>query len=58
MLGNFSCADFFKKILSVSNGVDPDQNRHSVGPDLGINCLQSLSADDKSAIKERIKQIK
>ena len=25
--------------------LDPD---HSVGPDLGPNCLQRLSADDKS----------
>ena len=32
----------------VSNGLDPDQDRHSVGPDLGPNCLQMLSADDKS----------
>ena len=32
----------------VANGLDPDQDRHFVGPDLGPNCLQSLSADDKS----------
>ena len=25
---------------------DRDQARHLVGPDLGPNCLQSLSADD------------
>ena len=24
----------------MSNGLDPDQNRHSVGPDLGQNFLQ------------------
>ena len=29
----------------MSNGLDPDQNRHSVGPDLGPYCLQMLSAD-------------
>ena len=29
----------------MSNGLDPD---HSAGPDLGPNCLQRLSADDKS----------
>ena len=44
-------ADFFSKFLSgtlsVSNGLDPDQDRHSVGPDLGQNCLQRLSADNK-----------
>ena len=42
----------FQKILSgtlrVSNGLDPDQNLSSVGPDLGPNCLQRLSADSKS----------
>ena len=29
----------------VSNSLDPDQARHFVGPDLGPNCLQRLSAD-------------
>ena len=33
--------------IGVSNSLDPDQARHFVGPDLGPNCLQSLSADDK-----------
>ena len=28
--------------------MDPDQDGHSVGPDLGPNCLQSLSIDNKS----------
>ena len=32
----------------MSNSLDPDQDRHSVGPDLGPNCLQRSSADDKS----------
>ena len=27
---------------------DPDQAQHSVGPDLGPDCLQMLSADDPS----------
>ena len=44
---------FFKKsfsnIIRVSNSSDPDQARHSVGPDLDPNCLQRLSADDKSS---------
>ena len=31
----------------MSNGLDPDQDLCSVGPDLGPNCLQALSADDK-----------
>ena len=29
------------------NSLDPDHARHSVGPDLGPNCLQRLSANDK-----------
>ena len=29
----------------VSKNLDPDQARHFVGPDLGPNCLQRLSAD-------------
>ena len=27
---------------------NPDQDQQNVGPDLGPNCLQRLSADDKS----------
>ena len=30
----------------MSNGLDPDQDPHSVSPDLGPNCLQWLSAYD------------
>ena len=43
--------------MLASNGLDPDQDRRFVGPDLGPNCLQRLSADDKSRIyqgKERV----
>ena len=29
----------------MSNNLNPDQARHFVGPDLGPNCLQRLSAD-------------
>ena len=32
----------------MSNRLDPDQAQHFVGPDLGPNCLQRLSPDDKS----------
>ena len=32
----------------MSNGLDPDQDRLNVGPDMGPNCMQRLSADDKS----------
>ena len=38
----------FRNTISVSDSLDPDQARHFVGPDLGPNCLQRLSADDKS----------
>ena len=38
----------FRNSTRVSNGLDPDQDQHSVGPDLESNCLQRLSADEKS----------
>ena len=41
----------FFQIPSVSNSLDPltsDQAQHIVGPDLGPNCLQKLSADSSS----------
>ena len=31
----------------MSNGLDPDQAKHSVWPDLGPTHLQKLSAEDK-----------
>ena len=40
----------FRNTIRVSNGLDPDQDR-SVGPDLGLNCLQMLSTDHKSCRK-------
>ena len=33
----------------MSNCLDPDRDRCSVGPHLGPNCLQRFSADDKVA---------
>ena len=38
----------FRNTIRVSNNLDPDQDRHFVGPDLGLNCLQRLSAANKS----------
>ena len=35
----------------MSNSLNPDQAWHSVGPDLGPNCLQKLSADNTSNFK-------
>ena len=40
----------FMEAFSVSNGLDPDQDQHSVGPDLDPTCLQMLSAIDKSPV--------
>ena len=37
----------FKKIIRGLYSWDPDQARHLVRPDLGSNCLQRLSADNK-----------
>ena len=56
--GFFFRTNFFKKnpsgILSgspwVSNGLDPDQAWHVVRPDLGPNCMQRLSADNKLSL--------
>ena len=39
--------------MRVSNKLDPDQDRHSVCPDLSPNCLQRLSK--VPAGKERVK---
>ena len=38
----------FWNTIRVKNCLDADQARHFVGPDLGSNCLQWLSADDIS----------
>ena len=38
----------FRNTFRVSNSLDPDRARHFVGPDLGPDCLQRLSADDTS----------
>ena len=40
-------AGFFLNTISVSNSLDPDQACF-IGPHLGSNCLQRLSAEDKS----------
>ena len=62
---SLSSADFFSKLtfsqnsfrntVRMSNNLDPDKDRHYVGPDLGQNCLQSLSADEVTTSKERFK---
>ena len=42
----FSSQNSFRNTIRVSNSLDPDQDLHSVGPDLGPNHVQRLSADD------------
>ena len=39
----------FRNTIRVSNSLDPDQDRHSVGPDLGPNSFERLSADEKKS---------
>ena len=63
VLGNFLCIccrlltffkiKYFRNTIRVSNGSDPDQDRHFACPDLGPNCLQRLSADDKNASSKK-----
>ena len=38
--------NYFRNTIRVSNSLVPDQVRHIVRPDPGLNCLQRLSADD------------
>ena len=47
----------FRNTIRVPNGLNPDQGRHYVGPDLGPNCLQMLSADDKGKVLKGYKNI-
>ena len=53
----FSFKKFFQKISipphECQTVFDQDQARHLVWPDLGANCLQRLSADDKSRFLQR-----
>ena len=42
----FFLKKLFRNTIRVSNSWDPNQTRRFVGPDLGPNCLQKLSADD------------
>ena len=45
---NFLKKKSFRNTIRVLNSLDPDQARHFVGSDLVPNCLQRISADDKS----------
>ena len=60
LFSSFQNELFFSKnpvmnTIKVSNGLDPDQVRRFVRPDLGPNCLQLLSADDTS--EHRVKSL-
>ena len=46
----------FRNTIRVSDSLDPDQTRRFVGPDLGTNCLQRLSADDTSRHRVDLRQ--
>ena len=62
---SLSSADLFSKLtlfsskyssrntIRVPNGFDPYQDRLSVGPDLGPNCIQKLSAGDKGMYQRK-----
>ena len=39
--------NYFGNAINGSNNLDPDQAQHFVGPDLGANCSERLSASDK-----------
>ena len=47
----FFSKNSFRDTIRVSNGLDPDQEGHSVGPDLGPNSY--LSADDNKSLLAR-----
>ena len=38
----------FLNAIIASKSLDPEQNRCFVSPDLGLNCLQRLLAEDKN----------
>ena len=42
------------KKIRMSNSLDPDQARNFVGPELGQNCLQRISADDTCRQRVRL----
>ena len=43
----------FRTTIRVSNSLDSDQARRFVVSELGSNCLQMLSADDRSSSESR-----
>ena len=43
----------FTWCITATIGLNPNQDKHSVGPDLGLSCLQRLSADDKLSLARK-----
>ena len=41
----------------MSNGLDPDQDRHSVGPDLVPNCLTKVAASQENFVPSGLRHI-
>ena len=54
---NFLKKKSFRNTIRVSIGLNPDYDRRSVGPDLGSNCVQRLSTDNKSHRSPQVKRI-
>ena len=61
-----SSADYFKNLpfsnillkntMRASNGLDPDQDRRFVGPDLGPNCFKGYQQTTKVASSKARKE--
>ena len=58
LLNSFSKSTFsknsFRNTIRMSNGLDPDQDRHSVGPDLGPNCFANVVSRRQKSLLARI----
>ena len=50
--------NYFRNTIRVSDSLDQDQAGRSVGPDLGPNCLQKLSAGGKEYVNVRFYSFK
>ena len=47
----------FSNAFGVSTGLDPDQDRHFVGPDLDPNCVQRLSYQQMTKVATSKKKL-
>ena len=56
MITDNAKSKFFKKLfqntIRVSNSLDPDQDQHSIGPDLGSSCLQRLISNRQRLMRK------